>query len=337
MTTNTTTETLIEALRNAIDGGDAPMHRDYETMRDAMIVSILPVIQAHQPDSDALLREAREVIRDSQFHLRIDMAARHYHERAEAFLPRIDAFLANPTAPTSDAGGRVVEYIGHPELGTPDPAFTQPDAAAPSTDARRAVGPRDDQSQLLRRFLARHYTVYLSDAECRAIVDFFDERPLFDPFWRPIETVPKDGSPILLFDPEYCDEEMNPALQGHWCEGFFAAVWNNSQDYFATVEVHPTYWMPLPRIDATQPDAAAPSDVGALARFHELLGSFGLVLTDDPDFDHDDETFGKAQHALLAALKQPSNSAREWRPIETAPKPAALRASTGTEGEGEDV
>ena len=224
MTTNTTTETLIEALRNAIDGGDAPMHRDYETMRDAMIVSILPVIQAHQPDSDALLRDdliehlvesgrAKKCSLNTEQRSAADDEARSFYR---GVLTRIDAFLATPTAPTGDAG-----------------EFREP---------------------------------------CNC---------------------PDNGK------------------DGH----------------------HPLCW----DADRTQPDAAAPSDAGALARFHELLGSFGLVLTDDPDFDHDDETFGKAQHALLAALKQPSNSAREWRPIETAPKPAALRASTGTEGEGEDV
>ncbi len=71
--------------------------------------------------------------------------------------------------------------------------------------------------------------------------------------WQPIETAPRDGRPIRLFDPEYCDEEMNPTLEGHWSDsahddagGFQAAVWNNTQDYFATVDVKPTHWRPLP-------------------------------------------------------------------------------------------
>lgn len=293
MTTNTTTETLIEALARAVhehlSRRNIMQYLDNPEDCEGIARACIPVIQAHQPDSDALLREAREAcFRDAL--AEPDDAKR---EDKFALVNSIDAFLATPTAP--------------------------------STDARRAVGPRDDQSQLLRRFLARHYTVYLSDAECRAIVDFFDERPLFDPFWRPIETVPKDGSPILLFDPEYCDEEMNPALQGHWSDGFFAAVWNNSQDYFATVEVHPTYWTPLPRIDRTQPDAVAPSDAGALLDDEDGLKQLRLLYNHAED---DSRQFTRWQmvtainHGIrLAALKQPSNS-------------AALRASTGTEGEG---
>ncbi|RIV79535.1 hypothetical protein [Pelagerythrobacter aerophilus] len=45
------------------------------------------------------------------------------------------------------------------------------------------------------------------------------------------------------------------------------------------------------------------SGVTQLAEFHELLGRFGLLLTDDPEFDHDDASFGEAQHALISALR----------------------------------
>jgi len=72
--------------------------------------------------------------------------------------------------------------------------------------------------------------------------------------WQPIESAPKDGTPIRLYDPEYDDEEMNSSLDGHWSDGahddqggFQAAVWDNSQDYFATVDVNPTHWTPLPK------------------------------------------------------------------------------------------
>lgn len=41
-----------------------------------------------------LLKEAREALRDSQFHLRIDMGARNYHGKAEALIPKIDEALA---------------------------------------------------------------------------------------------------------------------------------------------------------------------------------------------------------------------------------------------------
>ena len=70
--------------------------------------------------------------------------------------------------------------------------------------------------------------------------------------WRPIEEAPRDGRPLALFDPEHCDDEMNPWLNGHWTDGahedkggFQAAVWDNSQDYFATVGVNPTHFSVL--------------------------------------------------------------------------------------------
>lgn len=69
---NTTTETLIEALARAmcmIEGGvpDAPLGLgDDRPSWEAYIRlarACIPVIQARQPDSDALLREARELLR----------------------------------------------------------------------------------------------------------------------------------------------------------------------------------------------------------------------------------------------------------------------------------
>lgn len=63
------------------------------------------------------------------------------------------------------------------------------------------------------------------------------------------------------------------------------------------------------RLTHTEPqDASRPSE--GLAKFHELLASFGLLLTDDPDFDHDDASFCKAQHALIAAIVKPEAPTR---------------------------
>lgn len=54
--------------------------------------------------------------------------------------------------------------------------------------------------------------------------------------WQPIETAPKDGTSILLFEP--------PEL------GRFVGYWNTPRQAFAAVlsvkERQPTHWMPLP-------------------------------------------------------------------------------------------
>lgn len=55
---------------------------------------IRSTIAARDTEAMRLLNEARDLLRASQFNLRIDMAARHYHERVEAFLPRIDTLTS---------------------------------------------------------------------------------------------------------------------------------------------------------------------------------------------------------------------------------------------------
>ena len=105
--------------------------------------------------------------------------------------------------------------------------------------------------------------------------------------WQPIETAPKDGTPVRLFDPEHCDEEMNPSLEGDWSDGahddaggFQAAVWNNAQDYFATVDVNPTHWMPLSCPSCGRAASRNPPAPPSRARRSRLMGAFARL---DPD------------------------------------------------------
>jgi len=68
--------------------------------------------------------------------------------------------------------------------------------------------------------------------------------------WQPIETAPKDGTPVLIFVPAYTRPTLGdfPAVMqvAHWY-GFAGGE-------FAWTEVHgegyetyePTHWMPLP-------------------------------------------------------------------------------------------
>ncbi len=68
--------------------------------------------------------------------------------------------------------------------------------------------------------------------------------------WQPIETAPKDGSEIMLFDPKFQRFRI-----GSWREDEFlpdlGEMWlDDSYDDFSTglnsCPLEPTHWMPLP-------------------------------------------------------------------------------------------
>lgn len=75
-----------------------------------------------------------------------------------------------------------------------------------------------------------------------AIYDYADRFELVEDHpWQPIDTAPKDGTPILCFIPSY--------YQGKG--GMVVAVWMDFSDrpgwYSEISSVHePTHWMPLP-------------------------------------------------------------------------------------------
>lgn len=76
--------------------------------------------------------------------------------------------------------------------------------------------------------------------------------------WQPIDTAPKDGTWVILYDPK-----ATPAVTtGIWDHDFWA-VWNDAKQdtdwvgawtnchvssfgYEELVELNPTHWMPLP-------------------------------------------------------------------------------------------
>lgn len=76
-------------------------------------------------------------------------------------------------------------------------------------------------------------------------------RKMFPPTgWQPIETAPKDGTKILVWDQEYKEwekvtwkenwEGSDFRYQFKWC------VWLSGEDEVHTVVENPTHWMPLP-------------------------------------------------------------------------------------------
>lgn len=80
--------------------------------------------------------------------------------------------------------------------------------------------------------------------------------------WRPIDTAPKDGTPVLLFVPAHqphrwvTGQTWPPetiTVVGFWeaggnYEGDEAGwdAWPNDRGYPCLYPEHPTHWMPLP-------------------------------------------------------------------------------------------
>ncbi len=67
--------------------------------------------------------------------------------------------------------------------------------------------------------------------------------------WQPIETAPKDGSLILVFEPTcHADEQI---WMTEWRANTAATSWGGSEGgawtiYMDGQRIEPTHWMPLP-------------------------------------------------------------------------------------------
>lgn len=61
--------------------------------------------------------------------------------------------------------------------------------------------------------------------------------------WQPIETAPKDGTEILLFDPDNSDDH-----NGGVAQGYFSMKDGGRNEWVSMVfkTCKPTHWMPLP-------------------------------------------------------------------------------------------
>lgn len=75
--------------------------------------------------------------------------------------------------------------------------------------------------------------------------------------WQPIETAPRDGSPILIFDPTQAPSSSTESQSGkvvtyddpRYAIGYWR-VWKTSGEWMwgnrNSSYVSPTHWMPLP-------------------------------------------------------------------------------------------
>lgn len=76
--------------------------------------------------------------------------------------------------------------------------------------------------------------------------------------WQPIDTAPKDGTPVLLFGTRDKGRSGEPAwLTARWCK-----VWDGEEDWHwlegadreddSRILFEPTHWMPLPSAPAAK-------------------------------------------------------------------------------------
>lgn len=70
--------------------------------------------------------------------------------------------------------------------------------------------------------------------------------PQISGVWHPIETAPKDGTPVLLGFPDYLH-----AMHGHCEDGIWGQL--DSDFGFEHLPTQPTHWMPLPTPPETTP------------------------------------------------------------------------------------
>jgi hypothetical protein len=61
--------------------------------------------------------------------------------------------------------------------------------------------------------------------------------------WQPIETAPKDGTPVLIYEPPYKDLLPFDIYVCKWCQHKEAWVEFAGEEYS---QYDATHWMPLP-------------------------------------------------------------------------------------------
>lgn len=66
--------------------------------------------------------------------------------------------------------------------------------------------------------------------------------------WKPIETAPKDGSVILIFDPRYAADDG--VVEGYWSES--RHQWTGPWDEQTWVSYEPTHWSERNAPEATK-------------------------------------------------------------------------------------
>lgn len=64
--------------------------------------------------------------------------------------------------------------------------------------------------------------------------------------WQPIETAPKDGQEIILFNPKEKGSHWPQLLIAYWRHDVAQGCWVHQGRACYGVGIAPTHWMPLP-------------------------------------------------------------------------------------------
>ena len=68
--------------------------------------------------------------------------------------------------------------------------------------------------------------------------------------WQPIETAPKDGSEVMLYDPRFRRFKIGRWREDDYCPEHGELWLDDSHDDFSTgfasCPIQPTHWQPLP-------------------------------------------------------------------------------------------
>lgn len=80
--------------------------------------------------------------------------------------------------------------------------------------------------------------------------------------WQPIKSAPKDGTPILIFNPR---NDRKPVCEAAWAydyegaPGYWATPHGVKGRGYTILPEAPTHWMPLPEPPASGIEAAQPA------------------------------------------------------------------------------
>lgn len=139
----------------------------------------------------------------------------------------------------TNTGQRVNIYLDDGKVRHCVTGGSSTEARVVMTRTRISVGCTDTTPETLEFLLAEHKRRFSGDVQ---VVQ--DGTPRSGSQWRPIETAPKDGTPILVSD-------GNTQAAVYW----WPAVWMGTTHCGMK---NPTHWMPLPSAPCTAAALGAP-------------------------------------------------------------------------------